>query len=226
MIVPLVTSRAAPKLRAVQSLWWHTGPWGFPAPARCDACSPSESIHMTALQEGLLRQCFQDVSNQLTADITAVAIQVWGISAFLQERSDLISVLQSTGSPKEIQACHVSHCFLKPKKNYYFFFSLQLLRFIHCSGWNTTHTPCCWAQPSCPVQGFKWERAPRKAWNTDPRLHSLREWLGFVFLLQTLLVGALGSPSCLMHYTLSINRCHMLTALIELIRFNGMAVGK
>lgn len=122
MIVPLVTSRAAPKLRAVQSLWWHTGPWGFPAPARCDACSPSESIHMTALQEGLLRQCFQDVSNQLTADITAVAIQVWGISAFLQEWSDLISILQSTGSPKEIQACHVSHCFLKPKINYYFFF--------------------------------------------------------------------------------------------------------
>jgi len=40
---------------------------------------------MTALQEGLLRQCFQDVSNHLTADITAVAIQVWGISAFLQE---------------------------------------------------------------------------------------------------------------------------------------------
>lgn len=193
-----------------------------------------EHPHDRSLQEGLLEQCFQDVSNQLTADIKSNYYSPchpgWGISVFLQEWSNLISVIQSTGSPKEIQACHVSHCFLKPKINIYICFFLQLLRFICWRIWNIT---CAWAssigEPNLAAlfrQGFKWEWSPREAWNTDLQLHSLREWLGFVFLLQTLLLRALRSPSYLVHYTLSINRCHMLTALIELIRFNGMAVGK
>ena len=79
-----------------------------------------------------------------------------------------------------------------------------------------------------PARGraWKWESSGSKAWSTDLPSHELRQRPASALPGQTALLWALGSPSRLVPSALSVNRCHMWTALIELMRFNGTVVGK